>query len=74
MDSKLKLFAYKISQFPTSNDPSSELDLLGTASDLKLEIDKMVENIIETKKKNDMMKKLARDSLTLANSVQSQKK
>jgi len=74
MDNKLKIFAYKISQFPMSNDPSSELDLLGTASDLKIEIDKMVENVIEMKKRNDMMKKLVIQSLTLANSVQSQKK
>lgn len=67
MDSKFQNLSWKI--FHYVDDNTTELELLSAAADLKIEVDRMVERVIELKRQNTQARQLAQRALVVANSV-----
>lgn len=66
MNAKFQAFSLQISKF-YEDDAINEIGLLGAASDLKTEIDRMVEELIKKKQLNKSLKKMTMLSLAQAN-------
>lgn len=67
MDSKFQNLSRKIYDYVDDN--TTELELLSAAADLKIEVDRMVERVIELKRQNTQAWQLAQRALVVANSV-----
>lgn len=67
MDSTFQNLSRKIYDYVDDN--TTELELLSAAADLKIEVDRMVERVIELKRQNTQAWQLAQRALVVANSV-----